>query len=63
MRIVTTNTIIHTDGYTRHKERGGEIRRVNVNYEHVREPVVVPRPKLEDFNSLVVVHDKMEYYS
>ena len=63
MRIVTTNTIVHTEGYTLHKERGAVTRRVNVDYEHVREPVIVPRPRIEDFNSLVVVHDKMEYYS
>ena len=63
MRIVSTNTVIHTEGYTRHKERGAVIRRNKVNYEHVREPVVVPRPQLEDLNSLVIVHDKMEYYS
>jgi len=63
MRVVTTNTIVHTEGYTFPRERGAIMRRVNVNYEHVREPVIVPRPKIEDFNSLVVVHDKMEYYS
>lgn len=63
MRIVTNNTIIHTEGYTRHKEQGAVVRRTNVSYEHVREPVIVPRPQIEDFNSLVVVHDKMEYYS
>ncbi|MDR2178703.1 MAG: hypothetical protein LBP21_00215 [Synergistaceae bacterium] len=63
MRIVTTNTLIHTEGYVRHKERGAVLRRVNVDYEHVREPVIVPRPQIEDFNSMVVVHDKMEYYS
>ena len=63
MRIVTTNMIVHTEGYTLHKEQGAVLRRVNLNYEHVREPVVVPRPQIEDFNSLVVVHDKMEYYS
>jgi hypothetical protein len=63
MRIVTTNTLIHTEGYTSPKERGSSIRRVNVNYEHVREPVTVPRPQIENFNSLVVVHDKIEYYS
>ena len=63
MRIVTTNTIVHTEGYTLHKEKGSVMRRVNVNYEHVREPIIVPRPRIEDFNSLVVVHDKMELYS
>ena len=63
MRIVTTNTIVHTEGYTLSKERGTVMRRVNVDYEHVREPVIVPRPKIEDFNALVVVHNKMEYYS
>jgi hypothetical protein len=63
MRIVTTNTIVHTEGYTLRRERGAVLRRVNTDYEHVREPVIVPRPKIEDFNSLVVVHDKVEYYS
>ena len=63
MQVVSSNTIIHTQGYTLHKERGTVIRRSNVNYEHVREPVIVPRPKIEDFNSLVIVHDKMEFYS
>ena len=63
MRIITTNTITHTEGYVLRKERGAVMRRVDVNYEHVREPVIVPRPRIEDFNALVVVHDKMEYYS
>ena len=63
MRIVTTNTVVHTEGYTLSKERGAVTRRTNVDFEHVREPVIVPRPRIEDFNSLVVVHDKMEYYS
>ncbi|MDR1049138.1 MAG: hypothetical protein LBL51_05230 [Synergistaceae bacterium] len=63
MRIVNTNTTIHTEGYTFHRERGAVIRRVNLDYEHVREPVIVPRPQIEDFNSLVIVSDKMEYYS
>ena len=63
MQIVTTNTIVHTEGYTLPKERGQAVRRENTNYEHVREPVIVTRPRIEDFNSLVVVHDKVEYYS
>jgi hypothetical protein len=63
MRIVTNNVVIHTEGRTYAKERGASVRRTNVNYEHVREPVTVQRPKMEDFNSLVVVHDQMEYYS
>ena len=63
MQVVTTNTITHTEGYTLHKERGTVMRRVNVNYEHVREPVIVQRPRIEDLNALVVVHDKVEYYS
>ena len=62
MRVVTTNTVVHTEGSVRSRERGPDIRRVNVNYEHVREPVMVPRPEIEDFSSLVIVHDKMEYY-
>jgi len=63
MRIVTTNVVVHTEGHTLHKERGAVMRRTNVDYEHVRVPVLVPRPQIEDFNALVVVHNKMEYYS
>ncbi|MDR1732896.1 MAG: hypothetical protein LBR61_12475 [Synergistaceae bacterium] len=63
MRIISSNSIVHIEGQTLHKERGANIRRVNVQYEHVREPVIVGRPQLEDFNSLVVIHDKMEFYS
>ena len=63
MRIVTTSTLIHTEGYTYSKQRGPAIRRNEVHYEHVREPVTVQRPQIEDFSALVVVHDKMEYYS
>ncbi|MDR1742144.1 MAG: hypothetical protein LBR38_09950 [Synergistaceae bacterium] len=63
MRVVSANLVVHVEGYTRHKEAGSVIRRNSVKYEHVREPVVVPRPAYEDFESLVVVHDRMEYYS
>lgn len=63
MQIVSSKSVVHTEGYTHHKQAGAVIRRDNVFYEHVREPVVVPRPKIEDFSSLVVVHDRMEYYS
>ena len=63
MQIVSSSTITHTEGYTLHKERGVVVRRNDVRYEHVREPVSVPRPKIEDFSALVVVHDKMEFYS
>ena len=63
VQIVTTNTVTHTTGFTLHKERAPVIKHVSTNYEHVREPVAVPRPRTEDLNALVVVHDKMEYYS
>ena len=63
VQMITSNTITHTTGYTLHMERGAITRRVNVDYEHVKEPVIISRPRVEDFNSLVVVHDKMEYYS
>jgi hypothetical protein len=63
MRVVTSNTIVHTEGYTLHLERGPAVRRNSVSYEHVKEPVTVSRPQMEDFSSLVVVHDKVEYYS
>jgi len=63
VHIVTTHTVRHTDGFTHSKERGAVTRRTNIIYEHVTAPVAVPRPRIEDFNALVVVHNKMEYYS
>ena len=63
MEIVSSSTIVHTTGYALHKERGAVIRRENTFYEHVREPVIVAKPRIEDFSMLVVVHDKMEFYS
>jgi len=63
VNIVTTNTVRHTDGATLPRERGPVIRRTNTIHEHVTVPVSVPRPRIEDFNSLVVVHNRMEYYS
>ena len=63
MRIVTNTVTVHTEGYTYAKERSASIRRVDVNYEYVRTPVAVQRPIIEDVTSLVVVHEKMEYYS
>ena len=63
VQIISTNTVTNITGHTLHKERGSVVRRVNLNYEYVTEPVVIPRPRIEDFNSLVIVHNKMEYYS
>jgi len=63
VQIITTNTVRHTEGYTLSKERAPIVRRTNIIFEHVNEPVTVPRPRIEDFNSLVIVHNKMEYYS
>lgn len=62
MRIVQTNSIVNIEGFTDRLERGYAVRRVNVDYQHVKEPVIIPRPQVEDFNSLVVVHDKVEQY-
>ena len=63
MQIVRSSTVVHTEGHTLRKERGVVIKRNEIQYEHVREPVAVPRPKIEDLSALVVVHDKMELYS
>ncbi|NLL36422.1 MAG: hypothetical protein GX256_02730 [Fretibacterium sp.] len=62
MRIVQTSNIVNTEGFPLRLERGFTIKRNNVNYQHVLEPVVIPRPKIEDLNALIIVHDKMEVY-
>ena len=62
MRIVQTNTIINTAGFTDRLERGYAIRREDVQFMHVKEPIMITRPQIEDFNSLIVVHDQVEQY-
>ena len=62
MRIVQTSSIINTSGSVSRLERGFTIRRIDTQYLHVREPIMVQRPKIEDFNNLVVVHDQIEQY-
>ncbi|MBQ7560723.1 MAG: hypothetical protein IJS99_02655 [Synergistaceae bacterium] len=62
MQIVQTSSIINTSGFASRLERGFTIKRVDTQYIHVREPIMVQRPKIEDFNNLVVVHDQIEQY-
>ena len=62
MRIVQTNVITNTAGSTSRLERGFTVRRTETQFMHVREPIMVQRPQIEDFNNLVVVHDQVEQY-
>ncbi len=62
MRVVQTNMIVNTAGTASRLERGFVIRRTETQYMHVREPIMVQRPQIEDFNNLVVVHDQVEQY-
>lgn len=62
MRVVQTSVITNTAGNAMRIERGPAVRRVETQYVHVQEPVYVQRPKVEDFNNLVVIHDQVEQY-
>ena len=63
MRVVQTNVINDTAGTSINRlDRGAVIRRVENQYIHVREPVMVQRPQVEDFNNMVVIHDQVEQY-
>lgn len=62
MRVVQTNVISDTAGSVRRLERGVVTRRVENQYVHVQEPVMVQRPQVEDFNNMVVIHDQVEQY-
>ncbi|MBR1657086.1 MAG: hypothetical protein IJ697_01290 [Synergistaceae bacterium] len=62
MRVVQTSIITNTAGNAQRLERGAVIRRTETQYMHVREPILVQRPQVEDFNNLVVVHDQVEQY-
>lgn len=61
-RIVQTSSIVNTAGSVSRLERGFVTRRTETQYMHVREPIMVQRPQIEDFNNLVVVHDQVEQY-
>ncbi|MBQ9403684.1 MAG: hypothetical protein IJR35_02060 [Synergistaceae bacterium] len=62
MRIVQTSSVINTSGSVSRLEKGFIIRRTDTQYMHVREPIMVQRPQIEDFNNMVVVHDQVEQY-
>ena len=62
VNIVQNSRILNTAGSVSRLERGQVIRRTDTQYMHVREPIMVERPKIEDFNNLVVVHDQVEQY-
>ncbi len=62
MRVVQTNVISDTAGSVNRLERGVVTRRVENQYVHVQEPVMVQRPQIEDFNNMVVIHDQVEQY-
>ncbi len=61
-RISQTSNILNTTGTVSRLEKGTVIRRTETQYMHVREPIMVQRPQIEDFNNLVVVHDQVEQY-
>ena len=62
MRVVQTSIITNMAGSVQRLERGAVIRRTETQYMHVKEPVLVPRPHIEDFNNLVVISDQVEQY-
>ena len=62
MQVVQTSIITNTAGNATRLERGQTIRRTDTQYVHVKEPILVQRPRVEDFNNLVVVHDQVEQY-
>ena len=62
MRIVQTNIINDMAGSVSRLEKGFITRRTETQYMHVKEPIMVQRPQIEDFNNLVVIHDQVEQY-
>lgn len=62
MRIVQTHTTTNTTGYMNRLEHGFAIKRETLNYLHVKKPVYIAKPQIDDISSLIVVHDKVEQY-
>ena len=62
MRIVQTSTTVNVSGYMDRLEHGIVRKHYEVLFQHVKEPVFVQRPQIDDFNSMVVVHDQVEQY-
>ena len=62
MIIKQTSNVINTEGYIDRLEHGPVIRRENLVFQNIKEPIYVSKPKIEDFNNLIVVHNKVEEY-
>ena len=62
MRINSISREVNISGYVDRVEKGPYVRRINTRFTHVPEPVLIQRPKIEDFNNLIVVHDQIETY-
>ncbi len=62
MRVVQTSRMINVSGFIERLEHGVLVRREDVQFMHIKEPILIQRPQIEDFNSLVVVHDQVEQY-
>ncbi len=62
MSINQTSSIVNTSGSVSRLEKNFVVRRTETQYMHVREPILVQRPQIEDFNNMVVVHDQVEQY-
>ena len=63
IRITQTNREINVSGAVDRLERGYSVKHEVTNYQHVRAPMLVQKPQIEDLNQLVIVHDLVEEYA
>lgn len=63
IRVTQTSREVNISGFVDRVERGYSVKHELTHYQHVRAPVLVQKPQIEDLNQLVVVHDMVEEYA
>ena len=60
-----SNTMRETNisGFVDRVERNYTVKHETTHYRHVRSPLIVQKPQIEDLNNLIVVHDLVEEYA
>jgi len=63
IRVTQTSREVNIAGFVDRVERNYAVKHETTHYRHVRAPILVQKPQVEDFNNLVVVHDLVEEYA
>ena len=63
IQVTQTMRESNISGFVDRVERNYAVKHETTHYRHVRAPVIVQKPQIEDLNNLIVVHDLVEEYA